>query len=483
MAATTEKRDSMEATTADLSSKLNTTSLSSTKAAPSPKPTFSTLPPRIRHKIYAHILDTELVNVGVAENVSYSHKLQPDGLIHFSASRSPFPGLSTSLFRVNKHIGREAQQYFYSKNLFVRFAIYTAEARHAKTMLEDSGVLFSVARPDKVAQCTRHAMDVSIFEKNSMQKRAVVLFPAQYLPRMINFFDQASRASSSWAPNHALHIRVLNTYDFPLARLQGDLLELFRLLVNLGAADIDSENLLPEYAQGLQTNMLASQFTAEGFLETVTTLADRAEEAERGRDFASAAQLAQSCIIALTYAYLTRAEPLHTVPEGFMQKVQRLRWRCEISMGKALLRVHQRELDDAGSNWSDSTALSSEKKTEIAKDLLAAEVAASQALSLANDSPNPASNPWFQSLPAELIPPNKAEWFTDEERGTSWYVCGLVHTALGENLFAAGDLERACGLFPGGEGFEKAFEVARENIDWKVKPGTGMKTAARIAKG
>jgi hypothetical protein len=478
----------MEATTADLSSKLHTTSLSSnavpsTKPPSSNKPTFSTLPPRIRHKIYAHILDTELVNLGITENVSYTHKIQANGLLHVSASRSPFPGLSTSLFRVNKHIGSEAQHYFYSKNLFVRFAIHTADARHAKTMLEDSGVLFSVASPEKVAQCTRHAMDVSIFEKNSMQMRAVILFPAQYLPRMINFLDQASRAATTWAPNHALHIKVLNTYGFPLARLQGDLLELFRLLANLGAADIDSENLLPAYAEGLQANMLASEFTAEGFLETVTTLADRAEEeAQRTGNAALAAQLAQSCVIALTYAYLTRAEVLHTVPEGFMRKVQRLRWRCEICMGKALLRTHQADVVGGG-KWPSSTTLSSEKKMEIAKDLLAAETAASQALSLATDSPNPASNPWFQSLPAEVIPPNKAEWFTDEERGTSWYVCGLVHTALGEHLFAAGDLERACGLFPGGEGFEKAFEVAREAIDWKVKPGTGMKSAARIAKG
>jgi hypothetical protein len=427
--ATTEKRDSMEATTGDLASKLSATSLSTTPSSRKAAPTFGTLPLRIRHKIYAHLLDTELVNHG-RPNVSYTHKLQPSGLLEFSASRSPFP-LSTALFRVNKAISKESLQYFYSQSLFVRLSIHTSDARHAKTMLEDSGVLFSVASPEKVARCTRHAMDLSIFEKNSVQKRAEVLFPAQYLPRLINFLDQASKASGSWAPNHALDIKVRNTYGFPLARLQGDLLELFRLLVNIGAVTIDSENLLPGYAEGLQNNMLASGYSAEALLDTLTTLADRAEESESSGNPDQAAQLAQSCIIALTYAYLTRAEVLHAMPEEFMRKVQRLRWRCELCAAKNLLQIHESQAGVKDGNWLSSTTMTAEEKMRTAKDLLAAETAASQALSLATDSPNPASNPWFQSMPTELIPPNKAEWFTDEERGTSWYVCGLTHTALG----------------------------------------------------
>ena len=63
------------------------------------------------------------------------------------------------------------------------------------------------------------------------------------------------------------------------------------------------------------------------------------------------------------------------------------------------------------------------------------------------------------------------------------YACGIVHTVLGECLFAAGDLERACQLHPGGKNFEDAFRRAREGIDWKVRPGHGIERAGVLAKG
>ena len=75
------------------------------------------------------------------------------------------------------------------------------------------------------------------------------------------------------------------------------------------------------------------------------------------------------------------------------------------------------------------------------------------------------------------------EWFTDEERAKSWFACGLVHLALRENLFASGDFERACGLFPEGEEFVKPFQEAREGIDWNMQPGTWLEKVSRIARG
>lgn len=469
------KRDSMEATVPDLASKLKETHIRS--APPKHKPSLTTLPSSIRNKIYAHVLDTELVNVG-AENVSYTHSIK-DGVLLFKASRPPFP-VHTSLFFVNKQISTEALRYFYSKNLFVRFELYTADARHAKTMLEDSGVLFSTATPAHVAESKQHAMDLTLVEKNSSQKRAAVMFPAQYLPRLINFLDQASKASGTWAPTHSLFITVHNTYDFPISRLQGDLLELFRLLTNVGGVTIEGNDLLPGYAEGLQSNMTAESFSPDAYLSTVSCIADRAEDAHDAEKWATAAQQAQSAIMALTYGYLTRPEPLHMRHDTFHKSIQRLRWRAELIAGKAQLRQHQKATSEKG--WLDSSSAPALQKAAVAKDLLAAETAVSQALSLATDSPSPASNPWFQSLPPELIPPNKGEWFTDEDRAESWFACGLVHSALGEYLFAAGDLERACGLNAEGKGYADAFGEARESIDWNVKPGSGMKKATRVVK-
>lgn len=474
----------MDATTPDLSKKLKETNISTTSStAPSSStkpnpPSFTSLPTSIRNKIYAHVLDTELVNIG-QPNVSYTHTLK-DNVLNFKASRPPFP-VDNALFYTNKEISKEAIRYFYEKNLFVRLEIYTSDARHAKTMLEDSGVLFSVADPWKVEKSTQHAMDITIVEKSSAQKRACVMFPAQYLPRLINFLDQASRTTSSWAPTQALFLTILNAYDFPLARLQGDLLELFRLLTNFGAVTIDSGNLLPGYAEGLQQNMTAASFTASTYLEAISGITDRAEEAMVQEKWDIANQHAQSGIIALTYAYLTRAETLHSQPEEFAQTIQRLRWRCELTVGKALFHLYE-HLTASNKDWISDTRIPRSERAKIAEDLLAAETAASRALSLSTDSPNPSSNPWFQSLPAELIPPNKNAWFTDQERAVSWYACGLVHIALGECLFAAGDLERACGLFPEGKGFKDVFQRAREGIDWSVRPGTGMKKAAGLVR-
>jgi hypothetical protein len=469
------KRDSMEATVPDLAAKLKETHIRS--APPKYKPSLTTLPSSIRNKIYAHVLDTELVNVG-AENVSYTHSIK-DGMLQFKASRPPFP-VHTSLFFVNKQLSKEALRYFYSKNLFVRFELYSSDARHAKTMLEDSGVLFSTATPAHVAESKQHAMDLTLVEKNSSQKRTVVMFPAQYLPRLINFLDQASKASGTWAPTHSLFITLLNTYDFSISRLQGDLLELFRLLTNIGGVTIEGKDLLPGYADGLHSSMTAPSFTAESFLAIVEGIADRAEEAYESGEWDKASQHAQSATIALTYGYLTRPEPLHMKPDTFHKSIQRLRWRVELTAGKALLNLHRKETTEK--DWLTSSNLSAQQRATIAKDLLATETAVSQALSLATDSPSPASNPWFQSLPPELIPPNKGEWFTDNDRAETWYACGLVHTALGEYLFAAGDLERACGLDAEGKGYADAFEKAREGIDWSVKPGSGMKKATRIVK-
>lgn len=476
----------MDAAT-DVASKLEATRLQSSSPAPSPAkrhpPTLTTLPASVRNKIYAHLLDTELVNTG-QPNVSYTHTIK-NSTLHFSASRAPFP-VHIALFYTNKQLSKEARNYFYSTNLFVKFEVYSADARHAKTMLEDSGVLFSVARPEAVQKCAMHAMELKIVEKDSTMQRTSVLFPAQYLPRLVNFMEQASKASGTWAPGHALLLSVVNMHGLEKARVQGDLLELFRLLTNVGKVEVKGEGLLPGYAEGLQRSMMFVTFEPDTWLKAVTEMTDRAEQTLEKKDYDNAAQHCQAATISMTYAYLTRAETLHSQPETFNKDIQRLRWRTERVLAMALYSKHAAAGSSALSAKSASTPTAAQK--QIAVDLLAAETAASHALSLSTDSPSPASNPWFRSLPPELIPPNKPDWFTDGERGRSWYVLGLTHMALGEPLFAAGDLERAVELL--GEGgdekgireVEQVFAKAREEIDWEVRPGVGLRKAALIAR-
>lgn len=342
-------------------------------------------------------------------------------------------------------------------------------------MMGESGLLFSVADEEAVARCISHAMDLNLVEKGSDVKRISVLFPAQYLPRLINFMDQASKASGTWAPSHALKISVKNTYGFEKAKVQGDLLELFRLLKNFGRVEVEGNDLQEGYGMGLRKSMMVARFEPEQWLNTVNDMVNRAENAKKKQAYDVAAQHAQGAIVSMTYTYLTCAESLHAQPESFTKAVQRLRWRTELVLANALYAMHAEPL-------YSSTARSEKQQ---ATDLLAAETGASHALSLAMDSPSPASNPWFRSLPAELIPTNRADWFTDEERGNSWYVLGLAHLALSENLFAAGDLERALGLLNQPETREKAeeaFAKARKNIDWDARPGLGLRRAAKAVR-
>jgi hypothetical protein len=492
------KRDSMDASIQDIDSKLAATTLQPSPSTKRPLG-LTDLPPSVRNKIYAHVLDTELVNLG-QDNVSYTHTIK-DGLLHFSASRPPF-SVATALFRVDRLIGAESQTWFYKKNLFVVFQVYTQDARHAKTMLQDSGVLFATPTPAQLEQCKTHAMEITLVEKNSSRKRVAVVFPAQYLPRLINFMHQAARASKSWAPDHALFLSVKNSYELDIARLQGDLLEPFRMLDNMGAVTVAPEMLLDGYAEGLQSSMTAPQFDPDTWLACVGGMVDRGTSALRIEDFKMAGQHCRAAIIAMTYAYLTRAESMHMRPDAFHKGVQRRRYEAEITLGTALRRAHA----DTTTSPSWLTSPPSTSSAGAAADLLAAEAATSHALSLATDSPSPKENPWFDSLPAELIPPNKVEWFDDGERARAWCEVGLCHLSLGECLFAAGDLERAGRLVEGieeannsgqkrirngdGDGdmaglrreIEEAFGRARKGIDWTSKPGAGLKRAMRLAK-
>ncbi|KAL5116245.1 hypothetical protein ACEQ8H_005910 [Pleosporales sp. CAS-2024a] len=482
----TAKRDSRDASADELYMKVQSIDLSK----PTPRKRsigLVELPAPVRNNIYKYALDTELVNVGES-NVSYTHSIK-DGVLQFKASRSPFSVL-TELFYINKLISKEALHYFYSKNLFVKFEIYSSEARHAKTMLLDSGVLFSPTSPTLLQNAKHHALDLILVEKNSSQKRAAVMFPAQYLPRLISFLHQASQTTKSWAPAHSIFINLLNTYEFPVSRLQGDLLELFRMLSNLGGATVDPNHLLPRYAESLQANMTAPSFSPDNWLQIITELADLSDSVRDKEDYRTANEYSQTVIIALTYGYLTQPEALHSQPEAFHKSVQRLRWRTELGVGIALSLLH-RDFISSNKNWLLDTP--SHNHITTARDLLLAEAAHSRALSLSTDSPSPSSNPWFLSLPVELIPPNKLAWFTDLERAQTWYALGTVHAALGENLFAAGDMERAIELWGTEDGKEKvdaAFEKIRHAIDeqtesmWKgrIKPGGGLNQAGKIAR-
>jgi hypothetical protein len=496
MATTLQKRDSMEASV-ETPLPAKPSDPCTAVVLPELPVQLSSLPPSIRNTIYKYALDTELVNNGLP-NVSYSHALDSaTGLLRFKASRTPFP-VSTGLFRVSKRISEEALDFFFASNLFVRLSIFTPDARHAKTMLVDSGILFAGNSLLALESSTKHALDISLVEKESSKKRAVVMFPAQYLPRLINFLREAGDVTKSWGRLRHLHLSLRNSYSFPISRLQGDLLEPFRVLKGFGGVTVDTVHMLPHYSLGLGTCMTATRFDTEQWLTIITELADLSDAARETTvngiaNYALSVEYAHAVIVALTYGFLTSAESIHGSPhaEDTFKAIQRLRWRVELGIGIALSLEH-RTLD-THKDWLVSTNLSAEQRKKAARDLMLAEKSISKALSLATDSPSPGENPWFLSLPVELIPPNKQVWFTELERAQTWYALGAVHTSLNEYLFAAGAFERALGMWGSNEGIEKveaAFEKARMGIEsdragmfaGRVQPGMGLRRAARIAR-
>lgn len=338
----------------------------------------------------------------------------------------------------------------------------------ARELLLESGVIFFVSGEESVERCEGHAMDVRISKKGKANDGGAVkrvVFPGEYVPRLV---DYLSGKEKDWGARHEILIAVNHEYDMGRARVQGDLTEGFRVLSGISRVDVKG-SVLPGYAQGLETCTMSPNLTASSWLSSVNDvlhLAESSNPPEQEEYFLSA-------IISLTSAYRIRPSLMHS-DASLAKPIQRSRWTAELGLARAL---HKRLTSKPHLKPFASDP-------ESAHLLLAAEKAAESALSLATDSPSAASNPWVRSLPVEVVPPNSVEWFSDGERGESWYVLGVVHMALGEFLFAAGDLERAVGLM--GEGgmrreAEEAFERAREGIDWGVRPGVGLRRAKWVA--
>lgn len=325
-------------------------------------------------------------------------------------------------------------------------------------------------------------MDVKVVEAGSKERRASVVFPAQYLPRLVNFMREAGGVGAGWGARHEVFINVRSAYGMERARVQGDLLEGFRCLSGVSRVEIKGE-VLEGYARGLERGMMGEMLTGETWMAGVRDMLACAEREGVSDDDDDAEQYLKAAVISLTFGYLTQAEMLHGGEEAFAKDVQRMRWRAELGLAR---RLNERVAHPASHMPSEPPSTPpSPTAAQTARTLLQAETAASSALSLATDSPSPASNPWVRSLPAEVVPPNRAEWFTDQERGDAWFVLGLVHMALSEFLFAAGDLERAVGLLGEGKArveAERAFARAREGIDWEIRPGSGLRRATRVAR-
>lgn len=499
--------------------------------------TLITLPDSILNRIYAHLLDTELVNLGLP-NISYttpnsSATSDQDDLLFFTASRSPF-SVCTSLFYVCISLRKSALQYFYSRNLFIRLRVRASSKGIAESILLDSGMLFSTAKPQSKERCKQHVMDLELtvdpvsaataeslhtddtHKMKAMQKRAEVLFPALYLPRLITYIaDLQYRDHSTPLAHHKTEIctdiRLQHIYSHRISTLQTDVLEPFRFLEGISGVSLSAEKgiLLPEYGEGLKCSMLASEgFSVESLLDCVSDLAARGtailKTQEEGRKADLAVEYAHTGVMILTSAYLMRGENILTLPESIIKEVQRLRWKCEVLAARALYAVHQQAVEnETEDNWLFSARVTEKGKKTMARDLLQAERRATSAVYLSTTSYNPSSsppssaalrsNPWATAVPVSLIPPHSPAWFTDEERGEAWFLLGLVHAALGEYLFAAGDLERACAMATSEEGqravvmekveaYVQVFGRVRERIYWGVRPGQGLSRAGRMAK-
>lgn len=379
--------------------------------------TLITLPDSILNRIYAHLLDTELVNLGLP-NISYttpnsSTTSDQDDLLFFTSSRSPFP-VCTSLFYVCKSLCKSALQYFYSRNLFIRLRVRASSKDIAESIMLESGILFSKANPQSVERCTQHVMDLeltvdlgsAVMDKTqTLPKRAEVLSPALYLPRLITYIADLQHRDRATALAHHkpevwINIRVRNIYSHCISTLQADILEPFRFLERISGVALSADNhiLLPGYAEGLRSSMLDPEgFSVESLLDSVSDLAARGaavlKTQEEGRKADLAVEYAHTGVMILTSAYLMRGEKILTLPESIVKEVQRLRWKCEVLAARTLYAVHEQAVENETEyNWLFSARVTEKGKKTMARDLLQAERRATSAVYLRTTFYNPSSS-------------------------------------------------------------------------------------------
>lgn len=168
------------------------------------------IPLTVRRRVYEFLLCTKYADG--PRNFQYAPRVE-DGILRLRADAPVFP-LSTAILLTNRQIHDEASSVLWSSNQSIRLPLYNDDLNAVVDLLQHSGMGFVSSNPGKLSSMTRHALDIAISETpHNRRKRCVLLFPALFLPRFVNFLRQICNALPMWGQNHQFELTLRNSYS------------------------------------------------------------------------------------------------------------------------------------------------------------------------------------------------------------------------------------------------------------------------------
>ena len=410
------------------------------------------LPQTIRRRIYDFILNTRYASG--PSSFDYVPRIV-DGMLRLKATRPVFP-LQTAILLTNHQIHDEASSVLWSSNRFIRLTLYNDDLQAAKDLIEHSEMGFVSSNPDSLSKMTNHALDVEISEiPHHKRKRCVVLFPALFLPRFVNFLRQICNPLPLWGKNHRLVLTLRNQSSGSLHHSIGALLEPWRVLQGLSAVSVDTKLVDPAYARSLEEAMTNRGIKPGKWLKSVTEFQETGAQLLREGKWDEASSISALVGITMnnTFHNAALAPALQKTSPLFHKAVSRRRFLSELDISLALVRLGSKDV------WGRALT------------------AVDNAVDLAEDS-NTLNQVWMMgNVVAIFQPKNDASWYSNEERSKARLTRGSLMMVVGEHGYACNDFSVAKSFCPKDTAIAQALDEAKGKYDTKILPGAALQRA------
>lgn len=398
------------------------------------------LPLELREKIYTYLLDVR--HVRNPSSFVYTSQVR-GGKLRLIPSSKPF-NFSTAILRTNKQIHRESLYIFHTNNLFVRLSLYNDDIYWTQVLFEGSELGFVSSNLPRLSTLTTQALDVAITMEDSRHLRCQVVFPALYLPHLIQLLESMCTALPQWSRDHSISLFLRHKYRSGPLAMENLLLEPWRALHGIHQVVVGTEVASPSLAQSLRASMMGSKWDPWTWLESVRRQKEMGAAEMRQGMYADKVGFFTNTIAVLEKLYSGPQYPaLKAAGEEFDKAVNRLRLQCELNILLAAVKT-------------------------LADCDLASE-AGDRVLSLVQGN----TDAWANTAPQ--MPRNHVSWYTDVDVAKARYQRGYL---IMEMCFAgvfldslpAARHEFLCAqeLNPGDKGAEKALkemEAWRESME------------------
>ena len=318
---------------------------------------------------------------------------------------------------------------------------------------------FVSTNPHRLSKMTSHALDIEISETpHNKRKRSVVLFPALFLPRLVNFLRQVCNPLPLWGRNHRFTLCLRDQSSGKHHDSIRTLLEPWRVLQGLSAVTVDTNLVGATYARNLEEAMTNREIKPWNWLKSVTEFQESGARFLKNGELEDAfsASALVGTVMNNTFHNAALALALRKASSGFHKAASRLRFLSELDISLALARLGSKDL------WG--TALT----------------AVNNAIDLAEDS-GTLYQVWMKgNVGAVFQPKNDTSWYSDEERSKARLARGSFMMAVGEHGYACSDFSLAKDLCPKDTAITQALDQAKGKYDAKIQPGAALQRAGLL---